>query len=155
MREDAKFCVGASSGGHMSELAALLELQDHWPVRPGLYVSSLTISRDALPAGVRSYVIGECDRHRPFDAVKTLARSLRIALVERPRVVLTTGSLPLALFSLACKIFGARIIWIDSISQIEGLSISGRLVRPFADLFFVQWPELARYRNVRYAGELI
>jgi UDP-N-acetylglucosamine:LPS N-acetylglucosamine transferase len=140
----------------MSELAALLGIQHRWHVRPGLYISSLAISRDSLPAGARSYVIGECDRHQPLNALKTLLRSFRIALVERPKVVLTTGSMPLALFSLVCKAFGARIIWIDSISQMERVSLSGRLVRPFADLFFVQWPEVAeRYRNVRYAGELI
>ena len=156
MREGVKFCVGASSGGHMSELAALLAFQDRWPVRPDLYISTLKITDDSLPADARAYVIGECDRRQPINAIRTLLRSFRIAYVERPKVVLTTGSLPLALFSLVCKIFGARIIWIDSISQMESLSVSGRLIRPFADLFFVQWQELeSRYRNVRYEGELV
>jgi UDP-N-acetylglucosamine:LPS N-acetylglucosamine transferase len=156
MRNGVKLCVGASSGGHMSELAAVLALQDRWPVRPDFYVSTLTISNDSLPAGARAYVIGECDRHKPIDALKTLLRSIRIAYAERPSVILTTGSMPLALFSLACKLFGAKIIWIDSISQMETLSMSGKLIRPFADLFFVQWPELVqRYRNVRYEGELV
>ena len=116
----------------MSELAALLALQDRWPVRPNLYICTLEITDGSLPAGARAYVIGECDRRQPINAFRTLLRSLRIAYVERPKVVLTTGSLPLALFSLVCKIFGAKIIWIDSISQMEGLSVSGRLIRPFA-----------------------
>lgn len=125
-------------------------------MRPDLYISTLEITNDSIPAGARGYVIGECDRRQPINAMRTLLRSFRIACVERPSVVLTTGSLPLALFSLVCKIFGARIIWIDSISQMESLSVSGRLVRPFADLFFVQWPELeSRYRNVVYRGELV
>lgn len=156
MGEGLKFCVGASSGGHFSELSALLSFQDCWPVRPNLYISTLEISSDGIPAGARAYVIGECDRRQPINAMRTLLRSFRIAYAERPKVVLTTGSLPLALFSLVCKIFGARIIWIDSISQMETLSASGRLVRPFADLFFVQWPELANSdSNVVYRGELV
>lgn len=156
MRDGFRFCIGASSGGHMSELAALLPFQDGWPVKPNLFISTLTISHDIIPPAARAYVIGECDRHQPLNALRTLLRSLRIAYRERPQVVLTTGSLPLAIFSLACKLFGAKIIWIDSISQMETLSVSGRLVRPFADLFLVQWPDLAtRYRNVRYAGELV
>lgn len=156
MGDGVKLCVGASSGGHMSELAALLAFQDRWAARPSLYIGTLTISNDNLPAGARSYVIGECNRRQPFAALRTLLVSLRIAYAERPTVVLTTGSLPLALFSLACKLFGAKIIWIDSISQMETLSVSGKLIRPFADLFFVQWPELERlYPNVRYAGELV
>ena len=71
-------------------------------------------------------------------------------------MVITTGSLPLAIFSLTCKLFGAKIIWIDSVSQVSQISVSGRLVKPFADLFFVQWPELAKvYADVHYEGELI
>ena len=60
---------------------------------------------------------------------------------------------------IACylgKLLGARVIWVDSITNVERLSLSGRLVRYIADLFLVQWPELAeRYRNVEYVGELI
>jgi UDP-N-acetylglucosamine:LPS N-acetylglucosamine transferase len=101
-------------------------------------------------------MIGECDRHQPFMALRTLVKSFLIIRRERPDVVITTGSLPLALFSLISKLFGAKIIWVDSISQIGQISLSGRLVRPFSDLFFVQWPELARHNSkVRYDGELI
>lgn len=156
MKDAFKLCVGASSGGHMTELAALLELQERWPVAPSMYVSTLEISLSATPTHVSTHVIGECDRHQPIMAVKTLAKSLFIARRERPDVVVTTGSLPLALFSLTCKLFGAKIIWIDSISQIDRISMSGRLIKPIADLFLVQWPELAqRYQDVRYAGELV
>jgi UDP-N-acetylglucosamine:LPS N-acetylglucosamine transferase len=150
-----KLCVGASSGGHMTELAALLELQDRWPVTPSVYVTTMNISLGTFPAGVACYVIGECDRRSPIRALKTLIKSLSISRKERPDVVITTGSLPLAIFSLACKLFGTKIIWIDSVSQVSQISVSGRLVKPFADLFFVQWPELAKaYGDVRYDGEL-
>jgi UDP-N-acetylglucosamine:LPS N-acetylglucosamine transferase len=140
----------------MTELAALLENQERWPIRPSMYVTTMDISISAVPAGATSYVIGECDRHQPVLALRTLLKSFLVYLKERPDVIITTGSLPLALFSLASKLFGAKIIWIDSISQIDRISVSGRLVKPFADLFFVQWPELAgRYEDVRYEGELI
>jgi UDP-N-acetylglucosamine:LPS N-acetylglucosamine transferase len=156
MKDVPKLCVGASSGGHMTELVALLEFQDRWPVKPNMFITTMEISIGALPAGATSYVIGECDRHQTIMALRILIRSFFIARQERPDVVITTGSLPLALFSLSCKMFGAKIIWIDSISQISQISMSGRLIRPFADLFFVQWPELAeRNANVRYEGELI
>jgi beta-1,4-N-acetylglucosaminyltransferase len=156
MTDGLKLCVGASSGGHMTELSALLELQDCWPVTPKVYVTTMEITLGALPAGTTSHVIGECDRHSPIRALGTLIRSLRISRRERPDVVITTGSLPLAIFSLTCKLFGTKIIWIDSVSQVSRISLSGRLVKPFADLFFVQWPELANvYADVQYEGELI
>jgi len=34
--------------------------------------------------------------------------------------------------------------------------LSGRMVRYIADLFLVQWPELAKkYKNVEYCGTII
>ena len=156
MASSFAFCVGASSGGHLTELAALLDLRSMWPAQPNVYVTTLSISTDMFPDESASYSIGECDRKRPFKAMKTLFRSIRVASRVKPDVVLTTGSLPLAIFCLVSKFFGAKIVWIDSISQIDRLSISGQLVRPFSDLFFVQWPELSRrYKGVIYAGELV
>lgn len=150
-----RFCVGASSGGHMTELAALLAHRSLWPLQPSLFVSSLALGSNSILPGVPSRVIGECDRNQPAKAIATLFRSLAVAWRERPDLVVTTGSLPLAIFSLVCRLFGARIVWIDSISQIDRISVSGRLVKPFAFRFFVQWPELAeRYPGTIYAGEL-
>ena len=158
MGTNLKVCIGASSGGHMTELAALMEVAEDWPVSPTVCISTLEFN--TLPVGIpsiaRRYVIGECNRNQPVQAVKTAYRSLKIVWRERPDVILTTGSLPLALFCLVGKIFGARILWIDSISQINNLSMSGKLVRPFADLFLVQWPDLQDdYPSTRYVGELV
>jgi UDP-N-acetylglucosamine:LPS N-acetylglucosamine transferase len=140
----------------MTELAALLEHQSLWPESPAMLVSSLALGGTTILPDVSGHVIGECDRNQPGKAFATLVRSVALAWRERPDVVITTGSLPLAIFSLACRLFGARIVWIDSISQIEGISLSGKLVRPFADRFFVQWPELAsKYAGTVYAGELV
>lgn len=148
-------CVGASSGGHMIELTALLQQGSQWPLAPSVYVSTLDLADKYAQPGVRTYRVEECNRNRPMLAVRSLLGSLRIVRRERPTCVVTTGSLPLALFCLVAKLYGARIVWIDSVSQIDRISVSGRLVKPFADLFFVQWPELAaRYVGVRYAGEL-
>ena len=140
----------------MTELNALLALQELWPVRPSMYVSTLELSHDSLEPGKRWYVIGECDRNQPINALRTTLRSVRLIWRERPDVVITTGSLPMAIFCLVCKLFGGKVVWIDSISQIETISMSGRLIRPIADLFFVQWPDLAaRNGETIYAGELI
>lgn len=140
----------------MTELNALLAFQSSWSVQPSVFVATLGISVSALPPGARHYLIGECDRNHLWQAVKTLVCCCKVVWRERPDVVLTTGSMPLALFCLVAKLFGAKIVWIDSVSQIDRISMSGRLVRPFADLFLVQWPELEkRFRGVRYVGELV
>lgn len=151
-----KICAGASAGGHMNELLQLLEHAQLWPKQPDFYITTLEILASNLKQRNPTYIIGECNRQHPFLALLTLIRCIRVALKERPDVVITTGSLPLAIFCLISKVLGARIIWIDSIASIEQLSMSGRLVIKFADLFLTQWPELAEQnKKAEYAGGLL
>lgn len=151
-----RVCAGASAGGHMNQLLRLLAETGDWPAKPSVYVTTLPAVARPLAERGRVHVIGECDRNHPFKAFGVLARAARFALRERPDVVITTGSLPLAMVCAACKLLGARIVWIDSIANARRLSMSGRFVRTFADLFLVQWPELAkRYPGATYAGAII
>ena len=48
-------------------------------------------------------------------AVRVLMRGFLLAVRERPDAVVTTGSMPLALFCLWAKLFGARIVWIRTL----------------------------------------
>jgi beta-1,4-N-acetylglucosaminyltransferase len=47
------------------------------------------------------------------------------------------------------------VIYIETGSRVFALSSSGRILYRFADLFFVQWPELlAAYPKAVYEGRL-
>lgn len=151
-----KICVGASAGGHMNQLLRLLEMSESWPQPPSFYVTTLETLAEKLAHRGPVYVIGECDRRHPLKAVGVLMRSLRVVIKERPDVVITTGSLPLAMVCLSTKLFGAKVVWIDSIANVERFSVSGRMMRYVADLFLTQWPELADgCKNVEYAGAIV
>ncbi len=151
-----KICAGASAGGHMNQLLRLLNHADTWPDYPAFYVTTLPEVVVKLEEKGPVYVIGEYNRHHPFLAVRSLIRCFKIALKERPDVVITTGSMPLALFCFACKLLRAKVIWIDSIANIEKFSMSGRFVRRFADLFLTQWPDLAgKDKKARYVGAIL
>lgn len=151
-----KICVGASAGGHMNQLLNLLEASGNWPQRPSFYITTLQQLAEKLEDLGPTYVIGECNRLHPLKTIAIFFRSLKIIYKERPDVVITTGSLPLALVCLSAKLFGSRIIWIDSIANVEKLSMSGAMVRHFADMFITQWPELTKkYKHTEYAGTLL
>jgi UDP-N-acetylglucosamine:LPS N-acetylglucosamine transferase len=153
-----KLIVGASAGGHANELQILLEAaRGVWPVEPAGYVTTMAITAQGfMKYGRPVHVIGESDRRKPLQAVAVLFRTLGVALRERPDAVVTTGSMPLAIFCIWCKLLGARIVWIDSVAQIDHMSLSGRLMRRVADLCLAQWPDVAaRYAGVEYAGEVL
>jgi UDP-N-acetylglucosamine:LPS N-acetylglucosamine transferase len=158
MSQELKLMVGASAGGHANELLLLLDAAHGiWPSEPTAYVTTLEITaRGFVSRGAPVHVIGESDRRKPFRSVAVLFRSLWLAARIRPDAVVTTGSMPLAVFCIWAKLFGAKIVWIDSVAQIETMSMSGQLMRRVADLCLVQWPDLvARYPGVEYAGEVL
>ena len=153
-----RLVVGASAGGHANELEILLRAAHGiWPQEPEAYITTLQLAAAGFARhGKPVYVVGESDRGKPMQAVAVIARTFLLALRLRPRAVVTTGSMPLAIFCIWAKLFGAKIVWVDSIAQIEHLSLSGRVMRRVADLCLAQWPEVAaQYPGVEYAGEVM
>lgn len=156
-KSSLRLVVGASAGGHLNELLILLgAARGVWPVEPVAFVTTMSIAVQAFAAAGRPVVVlGQADRLQPLLAIRVLVRALHAAWKLRPDVVVTTGSMPLAFFCFWSRLLGARIVWIDSVAQVDGLSMSGRFVRSFADLCLVQWPEVAaRTPGSEYAGEL-
>ena len=155
-RRKLKIGVGASAGGHMNQLLKLLEHSHVWPDSVSFYLTSHEAYASKLEKKGKVFVVGECGRNQILKSLKVLARSFRIILRERPDVLITTGSFPIALACLWVKVFGGKIVWIESIANVDQFSMSGRMMRPFADLFITQWPELAeKYESVEYVGALV
>lgn len=140
----------------MNQLLRLLDHSASWPKQPDFYVTTLTAMAKKLQDRGPVYVIGEANRQHPLKALLVVSRSLRVVLRERPDIIITTGSMPLAFYCFLAKVLGASVVWIDSVANIERLSLSGRFAAMFADLVLTQWPKLARPGGrVRYVGELL
>ena len=78
-----------------------------------------------------------------------------IMLRERPDVVVTTGAAPGLFGAFLGRRFGARTIWIDSLANVERLSLSGQKAGRFSDLWLTQWPALACEAGPDYAGAVL
>jgi UDP-N-acetylglucosamine:LPS N-acetylglucosamine transferase len=153
MQARMKVCLTASAGGHLSQL---LKLGSAWSGKETFWITTTKVVRDSLEGWGTVYIVGECNRQHPLRVMVVFFHLLRILRRERPDVVISTGAAPGCMVAVLGHLLGAKVIWLDSITNVSRLSLSGRLVRPFADLFLVQWPELARkYRGVEYVGAVI
>ena len=93
--------------------------------------------------GDRLYVVNDATRWNKFGLIWMALRLAVIMLRERPTVVVTTGAAP-GYFALHyARLFGARTVWIDSIANVEQLSLSGERIGRRADLWLTQWEHLA------------
>jgi hypothetical protein len=69
-------------------------------------------------------------------------------------VVISTGAAPGYLAIRFARLLKARTLWIDSVANVEELSMSGRMASQAADLCLTQWPHLADGR-IRYLGAVL
>jgi len=91
----------------------------------------------------------------PIATIRCTWQSLRILQKENPDVVIATGadvSVPVCVWA---KLFGKKVIFIESFCRPIRPGISGRIVYPFADLFIYQWKELEKYyKRGKFGGSI-
>lgn len=143
-------CV-SSGGGHWVELIRLLPAFENHDV-------ALVTVDDAYRAEAdlaRFYTVRDVTRWNKLLWVQTLIKLLWILMCERPRVVVSTGALPGYFAIRLAKLFGAKTIWLDSIANVDELSMSGRMIGRHADLWLTQWPHLAAPGGPHYRGTVL
>jgi hypothetical protein len=147
----SRVMVVASGGGHWMQMLRLR------PAFEGLDVFYVGVRpmyrRDVTPADF--YSVRDVSRLHKLALLATIAKLLWILLRERPAVVVTTGSAPGMLALRLGNLLGARCSWIDSIANVEEMSLSGCQVGKVADLWLTQWEHLSRPDGPRYEGSVL
>jgi UDP-N-acetylglucosamine:LPS N-acetylglucosamine transferase len=140
----------ASSGGHWVQLRRLAPAFEGHDVA---YITTNPGHRSEVGAA-RFYYVADASRWSKLSLVRCALELLLVLLRERPSVVVSTGAAPGYLAIRWASLLGARTVWIDSVANVEELSLSGRLVAARTDLCLTQWPHLAG-GAVRYLGAVL
>lgn len=142
----------ASGGGHWIEMQRLKPAFEHLDV----VFASVYPEYEADVPGHRFYSFRDVSRWDRFGFVILTFQLLKILLIERPKILITTGSLPCCIALIFAKyLLGAKTMWIDSIANVKQLSSSGKLAGKFADVWLTQWPDLAKESGPRYWGAVL
>lgn len=140
----------ASIGGHWVQLLRVtLAFKDAEVV----FVSTNPDFATTVP-GKKFYHIADGSSWNKFKLIKSFWNAFSIVLKEKPDVIITTGAAPGLMGLIAGKFLGSRTVWIDSIANVEKISLSGRIASQFADRVYTQWPDLASSRFM-YAGNVL
>jgi beta-1,4-N-acetylglucosaminyltransferase len=83
-------------------------------------------------------------------------QALNLLFKSKSSCILSAGpALSLHLSFLGKFLFGKKVIFLESWSRVYSKSLAGKFTYPFADLFFIQWPqEKSNYPKAVYAGRL-
>lgn len=100
--------------------------------------------------------VRDVSRLLPFGLPLTVLKLVYILLRYRPALVVTTGALPgLLALLLAKRLLGSATVWIDSVANVDEVSMSGRKARRHADLWLTQWEHLATPDGPGFFGSVI
>lgn len=149
----APLLLVCSCGGHLMQL---LELREAWEHTPHTWVTFDKADARSLLAGERVvYAHGPTNR-----SIRNLLRNVlvahRVLRRERPAAILTTGAGVAVPFAWLGRLRGVPVVYVESLTRIDELSLSARMIAPVADRLYVQWPELnGALGRARYAGQVL
>lgn len=145
----------ASGGGHWVQLLRLR------PAFEGAEVAYVTVSdsyRTEVP-GARFYTVKDATRWNKLALVQMALKLAVIVARERPDVVVSTGAAPGYFAIRLARVLGARAVWLDSIANVEQLSMAGEKagnhLRDDRGLWLTQWEHLSREDGPRFEGAVL
>jgi len=152
-KKEKKICFICSSGGHLTELfpigKRLGRKYKHFWITFKNPMTENTLDGE-------SYYLVQDPIRNPLIFLKLIAHSVFLFLRERPNIVITTGAGMAVPFSIISKLFGRRLVFIESFCRTESPSLSGKMLYWFADRFYVQWQQNLRHfgSKAKYMGTI-
>lgn len=146
--------IVCSSGGHLLQMHSLREA---WEPFARVWVTfDKSDARSLLRDERVVHAFGPTNRNIP-----NLLRNVRLAWTvlrrERPSAILTTGAGVAVPFAWVGRLLRIPTVYVESVTRIEGLSLSARMIAPVATQLYAQWPELADASSgrIKFAGNLL
>jgi len=154
-----KLMVVLGEGGHTKEMLQLVGLLGREYEYAYLVVRGDELSESKISVLGPVYYL-QRPREKAHNLLLDVLKTIRCgwqALValrrERPDAILSCGPAVGVPPCAVAKLLGIRVIFVETGSRVRALSMTGRILYRFADLFLVQWPQLlGDYPRAVYAG---
>lgn len=146
----------SSTGGHLSEL---LQLEPLFYEYDYSIITEKTKSTESMKKkygdrirylvyGTKSHLFSYI-----FKFSYNIIKSVMYMLQLRPDVVVTTGTHTAVPMCYIAKLFGKKVIFIETFANSKTKTMAGKMVYPIADVFIVQWEEMLKlYPKAIYGG---
>lgn len=144
-RKKKKVLFIASTGGHLNEMMQLKKVFHH-------YDFHIMTEKTKIDNGLKQefqekmhYLIYGTKKNPIIYFFKFIANcfiSLFWYFYTSPEIIITTGTHTAVPMCYIGKIFGSKIIFIETFANRTTATMAGKLVYPIADTFVVQWEEM-------------
>lgn len=135
----------ASTGGHLNELMQVKSLFDKYEYHIITEKNEVDKSlRDEYGNKIKFLIYGT--KKHPIRYILKFTTNCILSLIYffrfQPEIIVTTGTHTAVPMCYIAKIFGSKVIFIETFANRTTGTVSGRLVYPIADVFVVQWEEM-------------
>lgn len=161
-----------NEGGHYSQMMSLGSLFRKFP--SVLITDNLRLNKNTYPIiDLKNieFALGISNKRKQLaETNKKLTRlsyftgyvalffqSFKLWFKYRPKIIISTGSNIAVPFFILGHMLGSKTVYIESRAKVKSKNFSGKLVAPFCDKIFVQWPEMlklyghkAEYHGILY-----
>lgn len=160
-----KICITCAAGGHLNQL---MNIQEAFMGYDVFFITVKSETTKSLKNIARTYYTR--DTPSPIQIGKfrlywttiilyylyLLFPCIYLLVKEKPDVVFGNGGASTLCLCYIGKIIGCKIIYLESLTRVSDLSLTGKLVYKIADLFLVQWDTLLqKYNKAKYWGKVI
>lgn len=141
----------ASQGGHWVQLR---RLDPAWQGMRTYFISTAKDYKHLCPPE-KFYCVTEANLNEKLKLIAQAIEVLWIIIKIRPNIIISTGA-SVGYFAFRFgKLFRAKTIWLDSIANAEELSVTGKHIAPYADLYLTQWEHLEQKNGPYYKGKVM
>jgi UDP-N-acetylglucosamine:LPS N-acetylglucosamine transferase len=134
----------ASAGGHWVQLLRLRPAFDGTDI---IFVCTKPSFADTV-RGYEFHCLPDSNRNNKLSLIKTALGAMKLVYSIKPDVIITTGAAPGLIGLIAGRLIGSKTIWIDSIANVEKLSMSGFIASKIAHKVYTQWEHLMNERVI-------
>lgn len=148
----------SSTGGHLNELMQLAPLFDKYNYHIITEKDKSTQSLKEKYQDKISYLTYGSRKKvftYPFVLLFNCFKSIYYYIKIRPKYIVTTGTHTAVPICYLGKLFGSKIIFIETFANRNTKTLSGKLIYPIANLFIVQWEEMLKlYPKAVFGGSI-
>jgi UDP-N-acetylglucosamine:LPS N-acetylglucosamine transferase len=141
-----------SSGGHLTQLH---QLKPFWQKHERFWVTFRLPDSESLLAGedvVWAYFPTTRNASNMF---RNFVLAMRVLSRRRPDLIVSDGAGVAFPFFVVARMLRIKTVYVEVYDRIDSPTLTGKLCRPFTNLFLVQWEEQKRfYPRAQVIGRL-
>ncbi|HLS29341.1 MAG TPA: PssD/Cps14F family polysaccharide biosynthesis glycosyltransferase [Flavobacteriaceae bacterium] len=147
----------SSSGGHLEQLLCLKETMEKFD---SFIVTEKNKTTENLKKKYKNiaylpFFSRQNKRTFPFVFIGVFFKSIYLFFKTNPQVIVSTGAGGVIPMLLIGKLFGRKLIFIETFSRTDSKTLTGKICYLFADSFIVQWEGLlSLYPKAKYFGSI-